>query len=137
MDAAVELSALGHHVHIFTAHHDRKRCFEETIDGVSPTVLSLMVSSHFYNCLSLIPADTRVFVMAGFHRLIFIVLPCLQGAFLSQFMVTFYLDTFSIDYMPSAHIFVASMWQSACVSYGQSLMSSSLTKFQQSYPSLN
>jgi len=40
VDAAVELAALGHHVHIFTAHHDKKRCFEETIDGAFPLLLS-------------------------------------------------------------------------------------------------
>lgn len=42
VDAAVELSSLGHHVHIFTAHHDKKRCFEETIDGDSPLLLSYL-----------------------------------------------------------------------------------------------
>lgn len=31
VDAAVELSSHGHNVHIFTAHHDRTRCFEETL----------------------------------------------------------------------------------------------------------
>lgn len=41
VDAAVELSALGHHVHIFTAHHDKKRCFEETIDGAVLLFLDL------------------------------------------------------------------------------------------------
>lgn len=35
VDAAVELASHGHNVHIFTAHHDRNRCFEETISGVS------------------------------------------------------------------------------------------------------
>lgn len=34
MDAALELCAQGHDVHVFTAHHDKKRCFEETIDGI-------------------------------------------------------------------------------------------------------
>lgn len=33
VDAAVELASHGHAVHIFTAHHDRTRCFEETIGG--------------------------------------------------------------------------------------------------------
>lgn len=33
VDAAVELSSHGHNVHIFTAHHDRTRCFEETLAG--------------------------------------------------------------------------------------------------------
>ncbi|KAH6764742.1 UDP-Glycosyltransferase superfamily protein [Perilla frutescens var. frutescens] len=34
VDAAVELSSNGHNVHIFTSHHDKTRCFEETISGV-------------------------------------------------------------------------------------------------------
>ncbi|CAL5393613.1 unnamed protein product [Camellia sinensis] len=31
VDAAVELASHGHNVHIFTLHHDRTRCFEETL----------------------------------------------------------------------------------------------------------
>lgn len=34
VDAALEMCAQGHDVHVFTAHHDKKRCFEETIDGI-------------------------------------------------------------------------------------------------------
>ncbi|KAG8373612.1 hypothetical protein BUALT_Bualt11G0042400 [Buddleja alternifolia] len=34
VDAAVELSSYGHNVHIFTSHHDKTRCFEETVSGV-------------------------------------------------------------------------------------------------------
>ncbi|CAL9029159.1 unnamed protein product [Prunus brigantina] len=34
VDAAVELASHGHKVHVFTAHHDKNRCFEETISGV-------------------------------------------------------------------------------------------------------
>lgn len=33
VDAAMELSSHGHDVHIFTSHHDRNRCFEETVSG--------------------------------------------------------------------------------------------------------
>ena len=33
VDAAVELASHGHNVHIFTAHHDKDRCFEETLAG--------------------------------------------------------------------------------------------------------
>ncbi|KAF5478546.1 hypothetical protein F2P56_005096 [Juglans regia] len=33
VDAAVELASHGHNVHIFTAHHDITRCFEETLAG--------------------------------------------------------------------------------------------------------
>lgn len=33
VDAAVELASHGHNVRIFTSHHDRNRCFEETLAG--------------------------------------------------------------------------------------------------------
>jgi alpha-1,3/alpha-1,6-mannosyltransferase len=33
VDAAVQLQAAGHHVTLFTTHHDHSRCFEETRDG--------------------------------------------------------------------------------------------------------
>ena len=33
VDAAVHLRGAGHRVTLFTAHHDKARCFEETIDG--------------------------------------------------------------------------------------------------------
>ena len=33
VDAAMHLRAAGHRVTVFTAHHDRTRCFEETKDG--------------------------------------------------------------------------------------------------------
>eukprot|EP00850_Spirogloea_muscicola_P016027 SM000127S26643 [mRNA] locus=s127:200907:203569:+ [translate_table: standard] len=36
VDAAVELAARGHAVHVFTAHHDPSRCFEETVTGRFP-----------------------------------------------------------------------------------------------------
>nr|GFA13019.1 alpha-1,3/1,6-mannosyltransferase ALG2 [Tanacetum cinerariifolium] len=31
VDAAVELASHGHSVHVFTSHHDKTRCFEETL----------------------------------------------------------------------------------------------------------
>ncbi|KAF3522009.1 hypothetical protein F2Q69_00051852 [Brassica cretica] len=31
VDAAVELASQGHNVHVFTSHHDKSRCFEETL----------------------------------------------------------------------------------------------------------
>ncbi|XP_010537724.1 PREDICTED: alpha-1,3/1,6-mannosyltransferase ALG2 [Tarenaya hassleriana] len=34
VDAAVELSSHGHKVNVFTAHHDKSRCFEETLSGI-------------------------------------------------------------------------------------------------------
>jgi hypothetical protein len=36
VDAAVELAQRGHTVNVFTAHHDPRRCFEETLDGKTP-----------------------------------------------------------------------------------------------------
>eukprot|EP00249_Psilotum_nudum_P014200 c24717_g1_i1 orf=146-1396(-) len=33
VDAASELASRGYHVHVFTAHHDKNRCFEETKNG--------------------------------------------------------------------------------------------------------
>lgn len=36
VDAAVELAQRGHTVDVFTAHHDARRCFEETLDGETP-----------------------------------------------------------------------------------------------------
>ena len=38
MDAAVELASQGHKVHVFTAHHDKNRCFEETVAGESHSI---------------------------------------------------------------------------------------------------
>jgi alpha-1,3/alpha-1,6-mannosyltransferase len=47
VDAAVELASRGHKVHIFTAHHDKNRCFEETIAGESISVCVYIHVSHF------------------------------------------------------------------------------------------
>ncbi len=33
VDAAIGLQKLGHHVEIYTSHHDPAHCFEETRDG--------------------------------------------------------------------------------------------------------
>uniref|UniRef100_A0A0D9W8S3 Alpha-1,3/1,6-mannosyltransferase ALG2 n=1 Tax=Leersia perrieri TaxID=77586 RepID=A0A0D9W8S3_9ORYZ len=33
VDAACQLAAHGHDVHVFTSHHDKNRCFEETVSG--------------------------------------------------------------------------------------------------------
>lgn len=46
MDAAMELTALGHAVHIFTAHHDPKHCFEETTGGNSHLIVKSSLSLH-------------------------------------------------------------------------------------------
>ncbi|GAB2278040.1 hypothetical protein Dimus_012739 [Dionaea muscipula] len=39
VDAAVELVSHGHDVHVFTSHHDRIRCFEETLGGAFPVTV--------------------------------------------------------------------------------------------------
>ena len=33
VDAACQLAAHGHDVRVFTSHHDKNRCFEETVSG--------------------------------------------------------------------------------------------------------
>lgn len=38
VDAALEMQARGHSVTIYTTHHDRQRCFEETRDGTLDVV---------------------------------------------------------------------------------------------------
>ncbi|KAJ7981841.1 alpha-1,3/1,6-mannosyltransferase ALG2 [Quillaja saponaria] len=49
VDAAVELASLGHSVHIFTAHHDKDRCFEETTAGTFPvTVYGSFLPRHIF-----------------------------------------------------------------------------------------
>ena len=34
VDAACQLASHGHDVHVFTSHHDKNRCFEETVSGM-------------------------------------------------------------------------------------------------------
>ncbi|KAK4585781.1 hypothetical protein RGQ29_023122 [Quercus rubra] len=49
VDAAVELASHGHNVHIFTAHHDKDRCFEETLAGTfSVTVYGAFLPRHIF-----------------------------------------------------------------------------------------
>ncbi|KAG2681669.1 hypothetical protein I3843_11G155400 [Carya illinoinensis] len=49
VDAAVELASHGHNVHIFTAHHDRTRCFEETLAGsFMVTVYGAFLPRHIF-----------------------------------------------------------------------------------------
>jgi hypothetical protein len=54
VDAAVELASRGHKVHIFTAHHDKNRCFEETIAGESISLSVYIRVSHLFLFISLI-----------------------------------------------------------------------------------
>lgn len=64
VDAAVELASRGHEVHVFTAHHDQRRCFEETIDGHFPvTVYGDFLPRHIFYRFHAICAYVRcVFV---------------------------------------------------------------------------
>lgn len=64
VDAAVELASHGHKVHIFTAHHDKKRCFEETLSGTFPvTVYGAFLPRHIFYRLHAVCAYLRcVFV---------------------------------------------------------------------------
>ncbi|WVZ86899.1 hypothetical protein U9M48_033614 [Paspalum notatum var. saurae] len=39
VDAACQLAAHGHDVHVFTSHHDKNRCFEETVSGLFPVTV--------------------------------------------------------------------------------------------------
>ncbi|KAL2496488.1 UDP-Glycosyltransferase superfamily protein [Forsythia ovata] len=49
VDAAVELASHGHNVHVFTSHHDRARCFEETVSGIFPvTVYGAFLPRHIF-----------------------------------------------------------------------------------------
>ena len=49
VDAALALQKRGHKVHIFTAHHDRKRCFPETRNGtIGVTTVGNWLPRHFF-----------------------------------------------------------------------------------------
>lgn len=87
VDAAVELASHGHNVHIFTSHHDRNRCFEETLSGNKNLSSSLHKSIH--NLQLLLP-----FLYIQVH-------------FQLQFMDHSFQDTSSIVFMQYARIFVA------------------------------
>ncbi|KAF3442381.1 hypothetical protein FNV43_RR16297 [Rhamnella rubrinervis] len=65
VDAAVELASHGHNVHIFTAHHDKNRCFEETISGTFPvTVYGAFLPRHFFYRLHALCAYLRCLFVA-------------------------------------------------------------------------
>ncbi|XP_039026550.1 alpha-1,3/1,6-mannosyltransferase ALG2-like [Hibiscus syriacus] len=65
VDAAVELASLGHNVHIFTAHHDKNRCFEETRAGIFPaTVYGDFLPRHIFYRLHAICAYLRCIFVA-------------------------------------------------------------------------
>ncbi|KAG5551348.1 hypothetical protein RHGRI_009683 [Rhododendron griersonianum] len=65
VDAAVELSSHGHKVHIFTSHHDRTRCFEETLAGTFPvTVYGAFLPRHIFYRLHAVCAYLRCIFVA-------------------------------------------------------------------------
>ncbi|KAI3990957.1 hypothetical protein MKX01_026141 [Papaver californicum] len=66
VDAAVELVSHGHNVHIFTSHHDKNRCFEETLFGKFPvTVYGAFLPRHVFY---------RFHVVCAYLRCIFVAL---------------------------------------------------------------
>ncbi|KZV30863.1 hypothetical protein F511_37096 [Dorcoceras hygrometricum] len=65
VDAAVELTSYGHNVHIFTSHHDKNRCFEETVSGVFPvTVYGAFLPRHIFYRLHAVCAYLRCIFVA-------------------------------------------------------------------------
>ncbi|KAI8552429.1 hypothetical protein RHMOL_Rhmol06G0266300 [Rhododendron molle] len=65
VDAATELASHGHKVHIFTAHHDRTRCFEETLAGTfQVTVYGAFLPRHIFYHLHAVCAYLRCIFVA-------------------------------------------------------------------------
>ncbi|XP_047939312.1 alpha-1,3/1,6-mannosyltransferase ALG2-like isoform X1 [Salvia hispanica] len=65
VDAAVELSSNSHNVHIFTSHHDKMRCFEETVSGIFPvTVYGAFLPRHIFYRLHAVCAYLRCIFVA-------------------------------------------------------------------------
>lgn len=65
VDAAMELVSHGHKVHVFTSHHDRSRCFEETLSGAFPvTVYGDFLPRHIFYRLHAVCAYLRCIYVA-------------------------------------------------------------------------
>ncbi|CAN6484694.1 unnamed protein product [Victoria cruziana] len=65
VDAAVELASHGHNIHVFTAHHDKSRCFEETLGGHFPvTVYGSFLPRHLFYHFHVVCAYLRCIVVA-------------------------------------------------------------------------
>ncbi|KAI5066902.1 hypothetical protein GOP47_0017430 [Adiantum capillus-veneris] len=65
VDAAVELASRGHYVHIFTAHYDKNRCFDETKEGnFSITVYGDFLPRHIFYRLHALCAYLRCLYVA-------------------------------------------------------------------------
>jgi len=66
VDAACQLAAHGHDVHVFTSHHDKNRCFEETVSGPFPvTVYGDFLPRHVFY---------RIHAVCAYLRCIFVAL---------------------------------------------------------------
>lgn len=67
IDAALCLQNAGHHIVIFTTHHDRERCFEETLDGrLNIEVHGAPLPEHFMQRLRAPLAIARMHYLARF-----------------------------------------------------------------------
>ncbi|KAL2651401.1 hypothetical protein R1flu_019529 [Riccia fluitans] len=65
VDASMELKERGHEVHIFTAHHDRQHCFEETLGDYFPvTVYGDFLPRNIFNRLHAVCAYLRCLYVA-------------------------------------------------------------------------
>ncbi|CAN8240330.1 unnamed protein product [Cochlearia groenlandica] len=65
VDAAMELASHGHKVHVFTSHHDKSRCFEETLSGVfEVTVYGSFLPRHVFYRLHAVCAYLRCLFVA-------------------------------------------------------------------------
>ncbi|GAV56939.1 LOW QUALITY PROTEIN: Glycos_transf_1 domain-containing protein/Glyco_trans_4_4 domain-containing protein [Cephalotus follicularis] len=65
VDAAVELVSHGHNVHVFASHHDKNRCFEETLAGIfSVTVYGDFLPRYIFYRLHAVCAYLRCIFVA-------------------------------------------------------------------------
>eukprot|EP00899_Mesostigma_viride_P026353 jgi/Mesvir1/6902/Mv09062-RA.1 len=65
VDAATELAHLGHTVAVYTSHHSRDHCFEETVDGTFPVVVyGDWLPRHLFGRLHVLFAYVRALYLA-------------------------------------------------------------------------
>jgi len=72
VDAACQLASHGHDVHVFTSHHDKNRCFEETVSGMLLNFIYLFCWHHIPVILSFICISflcSLCFTQCGVHDL--------------------------------------------------------------------
>ena len=53
VDAALCLQRFGHTVHMYTSHHDKNHCFEETRDGMSIFALCMLLRTQYSHLMEL------------------------------------------------------------------------------------